>query len=152
MAGRLADLALPRPAGAAHGPQVLAISGQRYLFEENEDKVREASLAFSGDTCLFTLQDHRGEHRIEAGLGRLVEQDTTMTGYYLHHEYQPDSMRVAAQGSWLDQNRFQMIWRFVETAFSDTVLCTFEGDSLRLERSVNTNAGPLGRPPLHGKA
>ena len=45
-----------------------------------------------------------------------------------------------------------MTWRFVETAFCDTVTPTFGDRDVRLDRRVNTDAGPLERPTLLGRA
>jgi hypothetical protein len=75
-----------------------------------------------------------------------------MTGNKLHHEYQPDVMRVVAGGEWRDPDTFVMKWVFVESAFADTVVCRFEGDTLTFERSVNVNSGPTKRPPIRGRA
>ena len=47
---------------------------------------------------------------------------------------------------------FVMRWQFVETAFGDTVVLTFDGDGVRLARSVNTNAAAMERPVLSGRA
>ncbi|MDR6293250.1 MULTISPECIES: serine hydrolase domain-containing protein [Inquilinus] len=152
LAGRLAALALPEIEGAAQSPMAATVDGRRFRFEPNEDGVSGISLAFSADRCVFTLSDHRGTHRIAAGLGHRVEGDTTMTGNLLHHEYQPDVLRVVARGVWLDERRFVMTWRFVETAFCDTVTVTFGDGDVRLDRRVNTNAGPLERPTLLGRA
>lgn len=152
LAARLAGLALPEVQGARHSPIERAVSGRRYRISPNEDSVAEVALDFAADRCVFTLVDHRGEHRITVGLGKAIEGDTTMTGNRLHHEYQPDSMRVAAHGAWVDENTFVMHWQFVETAFGDTVEVRFDGDRLELARSVNTNAAAMERPLLSGRA
>ncbi|MFK5151202.1 hypothetical protein ACI4CU_28015, partial [Klebsiella pneumoniae] len=75
----------------------------------------------------------------------------TMTGNKLHHEYQPDVMRVVASGTWRDLRTFVMTWTFVESAFRDTVTCTFEGPQMRFARSVNVNSSALDMPTLMGK-
>jgi CubicO group peptidase (beta-lactamase class C family) len=152
LAAQLDSLALPEIEGASLVPLAAAIDGRCFRFAPNEDQVTEVALRFAGDRCSFTLADHRGVHRIEAGLGHTVEGDTTMTGNLLHHEYQPDLMRVLARGAWRDERTFVMSWRFIETAFCDTVVLQFDGDALRLDRSVNTNAGARTRPTLFGRA
>ena len=81
----------------------------------------------------------------------LPAADTTMTGNKLHHEYQPDLMRVVAGGEWRDAKTFAMTWVFVESAFRDTVVCRFDGDRVAFERSVNVNSGPKERPPVRGR-
>ena len=105
----------------------------------------------AADRCRFTLVDDRGMHTVDAGLAKRIEGNTTMTGNKLHHEYQPDVMRVVAGGEWRDANTFAMTWVFVESAFVDTVVCRFDGDRLVFERSVNVNSGPRVRPPVRGR-
>ncbi|WP_395678358.1 serine hydrolase domain-containing protein [Inquilinus sp.] len=149
---RLAALALPEVEGADRSPVAAAVDGRRFVFEANEDGVAEISVNFAADRVVFSLSDHRGTHRIDSGFGHAVEGDTSMTGNLLHHEYQPDSLRVIARGVWRDERRLEMTWRFVETAFCDTVTLTFGDGDVRLDRRVNTNAGPLERPTLLGRA
>ncbi|WP_240422063.1 hypothetical protein [Paenibacillus periandrae] len=74
----------------------------------------------------------------------------TMTGKILHHQILPSVLNVMASGSWQDERTFTMIWRFVETPFCDTVVCSFEGEKLSLVRSVNVNNGPMERPAMTG--
>ncbi len=152
LAARLADLALPQVTGAPHSPLEGIVSGRRWRIVPNEDSVTEISLDFDDGRCVYTLTDHRGTHQIAVGLGRAIEGDTTMTGNRLHHEYQPERMRVAAEGAWADEKTFVMRWQFVETAFGDTVVMRFEGDGVQLARSVNTNAAATERPLLSGRA
>lgn len=99
----------------------------------------------------LTLEDYRGTHTIQLGLGRAIEGDTTMTGTKLHHEYELDHMRVVASGEWIDERSSVMTWSFVETAFRDTVVCVFEGPGLRLDRSVNGNSAETALPTLTGR-
>jgi CubicO group peptidase (beta-lactamase class C family) len=153
LADRLRALALPdRPAGEPCAALAESISGKRYVVDANEDGVDWVELAFEGERCVFSLQDGRGVHRIEAGLERPIDGRTTMTGNRLHHQYQPETLRVVAQGAWPAPDQFVMRWRFVETAFCDTVVCSFKGDTLRLDRSVNTNTSDLALPTLYGRS
>lgn len=39
---------------------------------------------------IFTLVDHRGTHHVRAGFQQPVESITSITGNYLHHQYQPE--------------------------------------------------------------
>jgi hypothetical protein len=132
-------------------PTAARISGRTFAVERNEDQVTTVRFDFAADQCVFKLRDSRGEHTIVAGLLDWIEGDTSMTGNQLHHQYQPDHMRVVAGGRWLDDSTFEMTWQFVETAFRDRVVCRFNGDAMTLDRSVNVNSGDLSRPTLHGK-
>jgi hypothetical protein len=41
-----------------------------------------------------------------------------------------------------------MTWQFVETAFRDTVVCTFNANSVTVDRSVNLNSAETHLPQL----
>ncbi|WP_315834825.1 serine hydrolase domain-containing protein [Bradyrhizobium prioriisuperbiae] len=152
LAARTANLRLlPQPA-LSSSSVVPYVSAKKYQFPENADAIKSVSLTFADKGCRFVLEDDRGIHTIEVGLGQAVEGSTTMTGNKLHHEYQPDVMRVIASGAWRDTRTFVMIWVFVESAFRDTVECVFEGPLLRLSRSVNVNSAALDMPVLVGRA
>jgi hypothetical protein len=148
---RTGALRLLPPVAATHSPVVRHVSGKRYLIGDNPDRVESMQFDFTDDACLFTLEDHRGVHRIKAGLGRPLEDETTMTGNKLHHEYDLDRMAVVATGAWQDERTFVMTWVFVETAFRDTVVCLFEGPAVRFDRSVNVNSGATSLPTLIGR-
>ena len=151
LTARTTTLRLLPPARRSRSPIIGHVSGQAYQFAENPEQVKSMQFDFTADACIFTLQDHRGAHRIEVGLGRTIEGDTTMTGNKLHHEYELDRMRVVASGEWVDSRTFVMIWSFVETAFRDTVACVFEGPKLRFDRSVNVNSAETSLPTLTGR-
>ncbi len=152
LATRCRNLQLLPPPGPATSPTAARVSGRRYAMEKNDDGIKSVQFDFAADRCRFTLVDDRGTHVVETGLGRRIEGTTTMTGNKLHHEYQPDVMKVVAGGEWGDANSFLMTWVFVESAFKDTVLCRFEGDTVTFERSVNVNSGPTTRPEVKGRA
>ncbi len=146
LATRLAHLALPEPVGQAEGP----LGSFRYAIAPNAAGVTGISLDLTAESCVFTMTDARGEHRITAGFGHTVEGITSMTGNALHHEYQPGHMRVLAHAVWRGDAELCMSWRFIETAFCDTVTCRFTQDGMVMERRVNANAGLMEMPPLEG--
>lgn len=149
---RLAGVALAdAPAGEPDSGIAAAVSGTRWTMEANEDRVEWVQLDFTDGACTFTLKDHRGVHAIRAGIGAALASETTMTGNMLHHQYQPDAMRVVAQGVWQGRDRFVMSWRFTGTAFRDMVECAFANGVIRIDRSVNTNSSDLRRPTLVGR-
>jgi CubicO group peptidase (beta-lactamase class C family) len=151
LADQLGRLELPMPVGGPRSGIEATVNGRTFQMEPNEDGVKEIRFDFSADCCRFTLTDGRGTHAVTVGLAGAVESDTTMTGARLHHTYEPDSLHVVATGTWLDQASFNMVWRFVETAFCDTVLCRFDGGRLRLDRRVNVNPGGTERPTITGQ-
>jgi hypothetical protein len=126
------------------------ISGKTFSLAANDQTVTSVRFDIGGDRLRYQLTDGRGTHAITAGLGEWLEQDTTMTGARLHHEYEPPFMRVVAGARWIDDNRLEMTWQYVEAAFRDTVMCTFVDDTVSIERSVNLNSGEKKLPTLHG--
>jgi CubicO group peptidase (beta-lactamase class C family) len=148
---RTQSLQLLPPIVRSTSPVAPQVSGATYRFKDNADAVKAISLTFTDKSCTFKLEDDRGTHTIEVGLGQDVEGDTTMTGHSLHHEYEPDVMRVVARGEWRDERTFVMTWTFVESAFRDTVTCVFTGTKLRFTRSVNVNSAETELPTLTGE-
>jgi hypothetical protein len=94
------------------------------------------------------MSDENGEHRITAGFSEYLEQDTSMTGNRLHHEYRPERQRVVAGARWTAPERLELTWQFVETAFRDMVVCTFKGNEVAIDRSVNVNSAETRLPTL----
>jgi CubicO group peptidase (beta-lactamase class C family) len=148
---RSRSLRLLPAARLTHSPVIHHVAGKDYKFADNSDQVKLMRFDFADDACVFTMEDHRGSHTIKAGLGRTLEGDTTMTGNKLHHEYELDRMSVIASGEWRDDRTFIMTWSFVETAFRDTIICFFEGPSLRFDRQVNVNSAETSLPTLTGR-
>jgi len=149
LAALLASQRRPSLSGASTSPRHAEFSGT-FVVEANEDHVSEIRLELGPDHCDFYLTDPRGTHCIRAGLANGIESQTSMTGHYLHHQYQPELTSVVAQARWTDDGVLSMTWQFVEMAFCDRVSCRIERGLLYVDRSVNVNAGPLQRPTLTG--
>ncbi|MGA0556241.1 serine hydrolase domain-containing protein [Larkinella sp. VNQ87] len=155
---KLASLALPLPAGQANSPTVARVNGKPYQLADNTLKIKRFSLAFQKGSCVCTLQDEQGEHRVTCGLGRWAEGITDLSTIPLKLVATPvpneTKTKLAASGAWSDENTFTMTWRFIETAHYDTVTCRFSGDDLKLEfrrsLAILTN-GKDPRPVLEGK-
>jgi hypothetical protein len=153
VAARLAALRLLSPPAPSSSPVAAQVTGRTFRVDPNEDGVEHVAFEFTADRCRFRLRDARGEHTIVAGTSDWIEGDTSMTGNRLHHQYQPESMRVVAGGRWVDPRTFEMTWQFAETAFRDRVVCRFHGaDRVMVDRSVNVNSAETSRPTLHGRA
>lgn len=146
---RCATLRLLPFAEETNSPLADTISGITFACAPNEDGVAYFRVIFQEAHVRFHMGDARGEHVIDAGLTDWIESDTTMTGARLHHGYEPDILRVVAAGRWTAQDVFEMTWQFIETSFRDTVVLRFEGETAKLDRSVNVNTFPTTRPTIH---
>jgi CubicO group peptidase (beta-lactamase class C family) len=150
LARREAKLRLLDPLTLTSSPTSGKVSGRAFKLASNDQEVDSVVFNFTRDQVRYTLTDSRGSHDIVAGLAQWHEQNTTMTGARLHHEYEPDTMRVVAGAVWRNPDALEMTWQYVESAFRDTVLCRFDGDRVAIERHVNVNSGELKLPMLNG--
>jgi hypothetical protein len=148
---RESQLRLLKPYPPTDSPASARISGRVFKLTSNDQAASTVEFEFSRSTVRYWLTDDRGAHSVTAGLGRWIEQSTTMTGARLHHEYQPDTMRVVAGAVWRRPSELEMTWQFVESAFRDTVVCLFDEDRVSIDRRVNVNSGELKLPTLNGK-
>ncbi|MEM6999948.1 MAG: serine hydrolase [Pseudomonadota bacterium] len=147
---RTARMRLLPVARRTESPTSERVSGRLYTIEPNSDYVSEIQIEFNDDEAVFVQRDQRGEHRVRMGLSAWLESDTSITGAKLHHQYQPDIMRVVAHGYWWDKSTFAMTWQFVETAWVDTVVCRFHAQHISIDRRTNANYAPTVAPTLRG--
>jgi CubicO group peptidase (beta-lactamase class C family) len=155
---KLATLALPQPEGKPASTLVSKVNGKNFSISENSLNVSQFALAFANDSCTVTIKDEKGVHKIVSGIGKWKEGTTDLSTIPLKLVLTPvpgeTKTRIAANGLWLDDNTFQMTWRFIETAHYETVKCSFEGENISVEfkRSLailgNTKDA---RPVLSGK-
>jgi CubicO group peptidase (beta-lactamase class C family) len=130
------------------GPKV---SGRQFKLSPNDQGATAVVFDFARGKVRYTLIDDRGSHAVAAGLGRWIEQEMTMPGARLHHEYEPDTMRVVAGARWRGPDELEITWQYVEAAFRDTVVCRFDGDRVSIDRGVNVNSAALKLPTLNGQ-
>ena len=116
--------------------------------EKNQDGVRRIEVHFDEDRLLYVMEDGRGRHEVLAGLDHWINGMTTMTGSYLHHQYEPAVLRIDAIAYWSDFYTLMMEWRFPEMAFFDHVSIRFEEEQVKIERWVNMNSQDRERPVL----
>lgn len=132
-------------------PARARFAGQWHM-APNPEGVTAIALHCADGLCRFELRDGRGQHAITAGLAGWHDGVTGMTGWQLHHSYQPASTRVLARAVWETPERLVMDWAFIETTFRDRVELHFDtGGGLRFLRRVNTNSTLTEMPMLRGQ-
>ena len=104
------------------------------------------------------MTDDKGTHEVISGIGKWKEGVTDLSTIPLKLVLTPvpgeTKTKIAANGAWVDENTFEMTWRFIETAHYETVTCKFEGSDLKIEfkRSLAILANTKdSRPVLTGK-
>jgi hypothetical protein len=121
--------------------------------------IQKVSFDFDKATSRFTLQDDKGSYSILCGIEDWKMGKTNMPGSPTNLlsgiPLFQDTWKVAASGTWKDDNTFVMTWRFFETPHFDIVTCKFDNDNLEIEyansitRIIKTYKDP--RPVLKGR-
>ncbi|KAA6439941.1 serine hydrolase [Dyadobacter flavalbus] len=155
---KLASLALPLETGKPQSPLISKINNRTYSISENSLNVSSVALSFAKDSCTFKMKDNQGEHKISCGIGKWKNGETSLSTIPLKLVPTPvpgeKLTRIAANGAWVDENTFEMTWRFVETAHYEKVRCVFEENNVQVEFKkslavLNNSKDP--RPVLNGK-
>ncbi len=133
----LSSLALTPLKGQASSLTASRVSRQTFKLQENELGLQSASFAFRDEGCLFTLRGAQGEYPIACGIEKWQRGETALPGTppRLVSGGAPRSgtpSKVAASGTWKDDNTFEMLWRYYETPHHDTVTCRFDGDKVTI--------------------
>lgn len=118
----------------------------------NEDGVTRIGIFCDEYACRLVLEDERGAHTIVSAFEGWHAGETTMTGWKLHHSYQPEEMRVLGHACWQDDDTLVLDWFFIETTFHDRVVLRLEDGGFSFDRSVNTNSTITRMPQLAGKS
>jgi CubicO group peptidase (beta-lactamase class C family) len=131
---KLSSLALLPPKAQATSPIAGKISGKNFKIE-NDANTESVSFQFRKNSCTFILKDAKGEHPIACGIEKWINGKTDMPGTppKLTVGRLGSISKVAASGTWKDENTFQMTWHFYETPHHDTVTCHFDGDKIKIE-------------------
>ena len=155
---KLTTLTLPPTTTQSATSVASQISGKTYAITDNPALIKDVSLTFGKDGCIFKLQDDKGAHQVLCGISRWAESTTTfpVAPLMLTPTVVPDSdiRKVAGSGSWQDPNTFVMIWRFTETAHYDTITCRFGENGVQVEFQSSlsiVNKTKDKRPVLDGK-
>jgi CubicO group peptidase (beta-lactamase class C family) len=143
---------------AARSPEEISPKSRRtgfcawYEFSENAQGLHRLKLEIREESVLVIIQDDRGEHRIEHGIGAWIRQDTGVSVWRLHHSMQEDGAAVLAGAEWIEgeDNALRLVWHFLEGPFIDRLVVRFDEDCIAVEHSVNVNSGATSLPPIRG--
>jgi CubicO group peptidase (beta-lactamase class C family) len=133
----LSSLALTPPTGQPASPLAERISGKTFKLDTNELGLQSASFVFGKDGCRFRLNDSEHEFPVVCGVGQWQRGVTALPGTppRLISGGAPKSgtqSKVAVSGAWVDQNTFQMVFRYYETPHHDAVTCRFDEGTVQI--------------------
>lgn len=140
---KLASLALPPVAGAVTAPTAARVTGKRFVFAPNAQKMQSVTCEFGADETAITIRNARGMHRIVCGQGAWVKGTTQFN--------QDAPERIAASGAWTDADTYTAKVYLYETPFCVTMTCRFDEGQLTYNFKQNVSFGPTEWPPLVGK-
>jgi hypothetical protein len=122
------------------------VSGRKYVFPANDQKVEALALEFNdpGGEVTLVARCNGVEQRIACGHGSWRKARMT----YGALPEQP----VAASGAWTTDGTYTVKLSFYETPFCLTASLKFSGDNLLYDAKYNVAFGGAKQPQLTGKA
>ena len=146
----LASLALTQPKGEALSFMAARVSGKTFKIEENELGLTSVAFAFKKDAASLTFRDAKSTHPIICGIEKWQRGETALPGtpprLISGGAPKPGTKhKVAASGTWKDENTFEMMWRYCEKPHHDVVTCRFDGDKVQIS-FMNSMAAMAAKP------
>ncbi|WP_433286998.1 hypothetical protein ACQPZQ_31955 [Pseudonocardia sp. CA-142604] len=93
------------------------------------------------DAVLLVLEDDRGRHTIEHGIGQWTQQCTGVSVWRLHHSYQDAVAAILAGAQWSVPGEdgaladtLCLTWHFLESPFIDQLTLRFDADGVTRRR------------------
>jgi CubicO group peptidase (beta-lactamase class C family) len=148
-------LAMPKAAAApALKPQV---TGRRYAFPANDQKLEWISLERSGDAATLVAKINGVEQRLALGNGEWRRGNFSHAAQaasvsVLREAGKQSLPPVAASGAWTARDTYTAKIAFYETPFALTLSLRFGGDMVVVDSEYNVAFGATKQPPLVGTA
>jgi hypothetical protein len=146
----LAGLKLHLQQGSNSSPVAAQISGRKFSFATNDQKLESAALEWDGQNspAILTLRMNGAEQRIRIGSGAW---ETGRMTFAADATLPPAEQPVAASGAWAGDTTYKVKLAFYETPFYTTLTLDFSKGSLSLDTEYNiVRRGPAKLPTLTG--
>ena len=117
--------------------------------ENHVDGIRKIELCpAEGKNLIYRMEDDRGVHEIHAGLDHWIHGTTTMTGAYLHHQYEQPVSKIAAIAYWTAPDVLMMEMEISGNGILGSCDAHMGSGDVRMDRWVNMNSQDLKRPTV----
>ncbi len=135
----------PQTGAAAPSGAVADLSGKKFIFPANGQKIESAGLEFdkSGKSVTLITRCNGVDQRTACGDGAWT------TGRMTYADFADQS--VAASGAWTAEDTYTVKLCFYETPFYLTVSLKYSGGQLLYDCEYNVNFGPTKQPQLAAK-
>jgi CubicO group peptidase (beta-lactamase class C family) len=140
---RLAALALAPVQGESGSLTAARVSGNRYHFEPNDQKMEWVALTVDGSGVTISWRDELGEHNAPCGSGEWLLGSAP----FRDERASP----IAASGAWTDAETYQFQIRYLETPFCGTTTLRFIEGIVLYQLKMNVGFGPTELPQLVGR-
>ncbi len=142
LTSRLAALRLPAQSGAPTAAIATQVSGKRFTFDANDQKIESLALEIGADGRAVTLAARLNgvDYRIPSGFGQWA------TGRFAVAAQSDEP--VATSGAWVGSDTYKAIVRFTETPFALTLTLKFTNGQLVLDSELYPPRGTATRPTL----
>jgi CubicO group peptidase (beta-lactamase class C family) len=135
---QLNSLSLPIPGNSNSSELVSSIEGKDYEMQANERNVQHVSFHFENDLCTINIKTDTATHTITFGPRRWHEGETTRKGPYLVSGAKNNlnglpPFKVAGEYNWRDENKLELILRYIESPHTETIVCHFDDNKIKIE-------------------
>ena len=132
------SLSLPIPGNSNTSDLINEIQGKNFAIQSGDDHVKEVSFNFDNELCTFRIKTDTADHAITFGARRWHEGETTRHGPYLVRGAKNNlnglpPFKVAGEYNWRDENKLELILRYIESPHTETIVCYFDGDKIKME-------------------
>jgi hypothetical protein len=137
---QLKSLTLPVPGNSNTSDVVTTAQGKIFIMEPNEKKIESVSFDFSDNLYTVNIKTDTATHVIGFAPGRWHEGETTKQGPYLVSSAKNKlqglpPFKVAGEYNWRDENKLELILRYIESPHTERFICYFDDNKLKIEIS-----------------
>jgi CubicO group peptidase (beta-lactamase class C family) len=138
LTSQLHSLVLPLPGNSNTSALSTELSGKSFLLQPNDKNIRSVSFDFDNGSCNITFKTDTSEHKIGFALRKWQEGETTKRGPYLVAKAKTNleglpPFKVAGEYHWRDENKLELILRYIESPHTETIICQFNEKKIDIE-------------------
>jgi CubicO group peptidase (beta-lactamase class C family) len=150
---QLNSLVLPLPGNSNVSDNIANISGKVFSVEPNEKGVRTMSFDFNDDVCTMNMKTDSGDYHISFTPLRWKEGETERPGPYPLAKGKGalsglPPFKVAGEYNWRDDNKLELVLRYIESPHMEVITCSFDDRKLKVEMK---NRFKFGQAELTGE-
>jgi CubicO group peptidase (beta-lactamase class C family) len=142
---QLSALALP-PLEAKASAADYSANGRTYALQTNDRNLASIGFSFHDGRWKVTIKDPKGAWPFSFGDGEWEKGSTarpgpSITSRAVNSEAGLAPFQVAGSYHWKDENTLELVLRYIESPHTETMVCHFDGDNVRIEDSYSFDYG-----------